>query len=697
MMFLVILLLGTLGSIDAGTGTETDVRQVLPSVYEYFQTVNESPLVGLVADADGFKLNGKLIRIVSGAIHYFRTHPNQWRDRLQKLRAMGANTVETYVPWNLHEPNQDYFDFGNGNEDMSAFLDVRRFVQMAQEEDLLVIFRPGPFICAEWEFGGLPSWLQRDPNMNVRTSYQPYLDRVKIYLDNLLAQIVDLQFSRGGSIIAVQLENEYAVFWPIDLPYMVYLKEVVESNDIDSLIFTSDNSWNGFRGTPPGVFLTVNFQTEPEQNLETLREIQPDKPLMVMEFWTGWYDYWFGEHNLIPAEQFEIWYETILRYNASVNLYMFHGGTNFGFMAGVTPNWDAPYDSKVVTTSYDYDSPLTESGGYTEKYYKARDLIETYQIPPLHRPALIAESPTTAYPRVELRTYLNFNEIINQIPSDAKFIFNDVVSMENLPMNNKGGTFSGQSYGYIIYRIKASFSVPTSYWAGPVQNFAVLIVDGVIKDTQDTQAVRPDYWIDSQRGTVLEPKNGVEQTIDLLIENSGRHNVGGENEFKQQKGLPADYGGYISLNGVDQTRIETFALEFKSDWVKSLSNWKTIDSSLQAPCLMQATFEISGQPTDTYLDVSSWHKGIVFVNGFNIGRYFKVGPYRNLYIPAPLLKTGSNTITIFEQLNPGSSVAFRESPYDVEDAPGAVSSLHRHSLIYVFFVVFCILFTRSVK
>jgi len=277
-------------------------------------------------------------------------------------------------------------------------------------------------------------------------------------------------------------------------------------------------------------------------------------------------------------------------------------------------------------------------------------------------------------------------------------------------MNNNGGTFSGQSYGYIIYRIKASLSESTSYWAGPVQNFAILIVDGVIQEIIDDRAVHPEYWIDSQRGTQLEPKNGEEQTIDLLIENSGRHNVGGENEFKQQKGLPKAYGGYISLNGVDQTTIETFALEFRSNWVKNLTNWKNMDAtSLKAPCLVQSTFEISGPPTDTYLDMTSWHKGIVFVNSFNVGRYFKVGPSKTLYVPAPLLQTGPNIITIFEQINPGNSITFRNSLKDDENVPetttnvpgtttnvpgtttnvpGATASHHSYSNVFIF-SVFC--------
>ncbi len=180
----------------------------LPTVYEYFTNSSASSenLTGLSAHSDGFYLNGKRLKIISGAMHYFRIHPDQWRDRIKKLRAIGANTLETYVPWNLHEPQMDQFDFGNKSNDMSIFIDFRKYLHIAQEEDLLVLFRPGPFICGEWDFGGLPSWLLRDPDMKIRTNYKSYLDRVKIYFDQLLPLVVDLQFTRGGPIIGIQVD-----------------------------------------------------------------------------------------------------------------------------------------------------------------------------------------------------------------------------------------------------------------------------------------------------------------------------------------------------------------------------------------------------------------------------------------------------------------------------------------------------------
>lgn len=627
--------------------------QELPTVYEYFG--GEGPLTGLVAEQNKFWLNGKEIRIVSGAMHYFRIHPTLWRDRLKKLRAVGANTVETYVAWNLHEPRQDEYDFGDGDNDLSEFLNLRRFIEIAQEEDLLVLFRPGPYICSEWEFGGLPSWLQRDPEMKVRTAYQPYLDRVKKYFDKLLPLVTDLQFTKGGSIIGIQIENEYASFNPIDLPYLEFIKQLYEDHGFaDSLFFTSDNTGTA-TGSLPGILMTANFQVNAEGNLNALRNLQPDKPLMVMEFWSGWFDHWFESHNSVGIIQFGNVLETILgnSFNSSVNFYMFHGGTNFGFQAGANNINNSPYYHADIT-SYDYDAPLSEAGDYMDKYHRARELIEIYQVPQLHRPEMIPESVKVAYPSVQLQNYLTYEDMLDQIPSSAKFVYQKPVSMENLPMNGDNGPFSGQSYGYIIYRKTLPISNGSKYKTSKVRDFGMLLVDGKVQET--------DYWINSEKEITLQVEQEGEHTVDLLVENMGRVNFGWENDFLQQRGLPN--GGSIMVDDNEIEEIEVFAAEFKSKWVKGLQNWKVIEEStqLQAPCLIQSTFEITGEPADTFLDMTLWHKGVVFINGFNLGRYFKVGPPQTLYIPAALLQTGTNTLTIFEQFQPASEITFRDTP-----------------------------------
>ncbi|KAJ9575407.1 hypothetical protein L9F63_025639, partial [Diploptera punctata] len=309
----------------------------LPTLYDYY--TEGGIYSGLETLPDTFQLNRKNITLFSGAIHYFRVHPEYWRDRLRKLRAAGFNTVETYVPWNLHEPEQDVFDFGKGNNDMSMFLDVVKYIKLAQEEDLLVILRPSPYICSEWDFGGMPSWLLRFPGLVVRSSEQQFLDRVSKYNNKLLPLFKDLQFTRGGPVIAFQIENEYGGLVedgsPVDTKYLEFLRDEFLKHDIVELLFTSDNpSMHGETGAIAGVLQTANFQVNPENELSILKKFQPDKPLMVMEFWAGWFDHWFEKHHTTTVEIFSDILERILKFPSSVNLYMFHGGTNFGFMNG---------------------------------------------------------------------------------------------------------------------------------------------------------------------------------------------------------------------------------------------------------------------------------------------------------------------------------------------------------------------------
>lgn len=355
--------------------------QELPTVYEYF--ANSSTVTGLVAGNQRFSLNGKEIRIVSGAIHYFRVHPALWRDRLKKLRALGANTVETYVAWNIHEPRKGEYDFGNGQNDLSEFADVRRFLEIAQEEDLLVLLRPGPYICTEWDFGGLPSWLQRDPEMKVRENNKPYLDRVKLYMDQLLPHVVDLQFTRGGPIIAVQIENEYGSFSPRHKEYLEFVQNLYNVHGLnESLHFTSDNGFggSGMEGSLPGVLQTANFQVGPENLFRRLREVQPDMPLMAMEFWSGWFNHWgdasqagttpenfgqvlesiLGEWNgSVNFCMLNAFYVVVFKLNLSLKITfpsilsitdMFHGGTNFAYMAGGNTVGEPPYILADITS-----------------------------------------------------------------------------------------------------------------------------------------------------------------------------------------------------------------------------------------------------------------------------------------------------------------------------------------------------------
>ncbi|XP_063931741.1 beta-galactosidase-1-like protein 3 [Zophobas morio] len=626
-----------------------------PTLYEYYTSGGITS--GLSTNQPYFTLNDKNVTLYSGALHYFRVPRQYWRDRLRKLKAAGLNTVETYVPWNLHEPEIGTFDFGNGGSDMEDFLHVEEFVKMAQEEDLLVIVRPGPYICAEWEFGGLPSWLLREKDIKVRTSDDNFMKHVSRYFGVLLPILAALQFTNGGAIVGFQVENEYgSTEWKKDnesfVPDKVYLEQLrtlMVRNGIKELLFTSDNpSQHGDVGTLHDIFQTANFARNPKKEFDSLKKLQANKPTMAMEYWTGWFDHWSENHSKRDNVEFRQVLNDILRYPASFNMYMFHGGTNWGFLNGANLQ-NGKYQPD--TTSYDYDAPLTENGDYTEKYHIVKNLIAKYNKVITKVPPPPKETPRIRYPDIEIKQQLQFSTIVEQLPQ--VFQSTDVVPMELLPINND----SGQSYGYTIYRTTADIP-PNSVlkMKGYVHDSVLVLVDGklvsrALRNSDDINKF--GYWR-LKDGTLTLPE-GKNSTIDLIVENWGRNNFGKLEDFKQFKGLTSD----VFLNTHVLKNWEIRPLEFKTKWTKSLHGW--YDFSTTNLTLNKANLEVD-QPMDTYLDMSQWNTGIVTINGFVLGRYMHLGPQQTLYLPAPLLKPGTNEIIIFEHFTPATHVKFSQNP-----------------------------------
>ncbi|XP_063222756.1 beta-galactosidase-1-like protein 2 [Bacillus rossius redtenbacheri] len=645
------LLLAAILALVAGHAIERD----LPTLYGHYTAGGIKS--GLVADGSKFLLNGKEIRLITGTIHFFRVHPDYWRDRLRKLRAGGFTGVETYIPWNLHEPENNVFDFGAGGNDFSPFLNVTKFLKMAQEEDLFVILRPGPFINAEWENGGLPSWLYRDSSVKTRTSESHYISYMTKYFNVLFPILKNLQFTAGGPVLAFQIENEYGTVARRqkvrDTAYLKTILAQMESHGLTALKFTSDSVLSsGDAGEVPGAMMTANLNGLVDEALTKLKALQPNKPLWVMEYWTGTWDHWFDQHHTRATSTHISNLKKILAFPANVNLYVFIGGTDFGFMNSATAYGTFPkYKSDV--SSYDYDAPLTEAGDYTEKYTETVKLIANYLVVKTKLPAMPAQSVKMAYPTTKITQRLSLSDLVHQVDAADHVSSTNVKAMELLDINKN----SGQSYGFVLYR-KTNLNIPANAVvkiSGNVKDLAVLMVNGVRKtEVFKTSAQQKDFGFfgaESDAHLTLDHASvGKSQILDILVENWGRRD--------DMKGI---VGGSVLLNNVAVSNWQIYAFQFKGSWVRRLSNWHAV-SQMTEPTLFRAVLDIEA-PHDTFINMSAWGKGSVFVNGFNIGRYFPAaGPAKTLYVPAPLLKKGRNEILVFELYTAASEIVFSKVP-----------------------------------
>ncbi|XP_038123838.1 beta-galactosidase-1-like protein 2 [Cyprinodon tularosa] len=585
-------------------------------------------LEGLRADSSQFTLRGEPFRILGGSIHYFRVPRPYWKDRLLKMKACALNTLTTYVPWNLHEPERGAFNFQDQ-------LDLREYVSLAAEIGFWVILRPGPYICAEWDLGGLPSWLLQDKDMQLRTTYPGFVNAVNVYFDKLVSVIQPLTFENGGPVIALQLENEYGSYAK-DEEYMPFLKNCLRSRGINELLLTSDN-WEGLRYKGmEGVLKTINLQRLSFGAIQHLACMQPQKPLLVMEYWSGWFDVWGEHHHVFHAEDMLGVVSEILERGVSVNLYMFHGGTNFGFMNGAMDF--GAYKPQV--TSYDYDAPLSEAGGYTKKYEVLRDLFSRYNSEPL--PEVPSPQERKAYETVFTQQNLSLWDSIQF--TEKPFRSERPINMENLPVNNN----SGQSYGYTLYE--------TSISSGGALNSGNNIRDRALVFL-DKQYVG---CLDYKTHEIMLPDAERERTLAVLVENCGRVNYGKALD-NQRKGIVGD----IVLNDTRISGFNIFCLDLKPSFIKRLlstAQWKTDFKSPPVPGFFMAKLIVDDPPKDTFIKLPDWGKGVVFVNGQNLGRYWCIGPQHFLYLPGPYLRSGENQIIVFEEEKVGGKILFSENP-----------------------------------
>ena len=493
---------------------------------------------------DNFYLNGEPFKIISGAFHYFRTVPEYWQDRIEKLVNMGCNTVETYIPWNFHEPEKGNFRF-------DGMHDIERFIHLAEKMGLYIIIRPSPYICSEWEFGGLPAWLLRDRNMRLRCSYEPYLNAVKEYYSVLIPKLVPHQCDRGGGVILVQLENEYG-YYGNDTAYLEFLRDTLRELGVTVPFVTSDGPWSEPKfksGMLNGALPTGNFGSGAEWQFGQMRKyIGENKPLMCMEFWNGWFDAWGEEQHTTSPEKAASELDELLK-RGSVNFYMFEGGTNFGFMSGRNGG------SKTGdVTSYDYDAPLTEDGQITEKYRLFKEVIAKYT--DIHEIPLTTEIRRRAYGRISCTGKTDLFSVLDKISVPVKSSY--PLTMEDI----------GQDYGYILYRMKIR----------DIETVSEIRLEGAADRVQCYHngefvytAFAENMW------EKFEPQQKrTSGIIDLLCENTGRENFGTGLE-NQRKGISGGvkindhrhFGFEIYPLPLDERQIA--ALDFGIGYIENLS------------------------------------------------------------------------------------------------------------------------------
>lgn len=557
-------------------------------------------------DDKQFLLDGKPYPMLAGAIHYFRCPPEYWRDRLLKLKECGLNTVETYVAWNWHEKTPGKFDF-------SGILDLGRFLDIAAELGLNAIVRPGPYICAEWEGGGLPAWLLSIPGMRIRCNNEPYKHRVRLFFEQLFKILIPRLCTNGGNVLMLQVENEYGSYGD-DHDYLIWLTNLYRELGADCMLYHADgNDPYMMAAASPDktMFAAMNYGSNPVWHEERRVSSGRPGPHLCGEYWCGWFDHWGEQHHARSASDIAYEIRTFLSLNAGFNFYMFFGGTNFGFWSGA--NGDPCY--LPTTTSYDYDGLLNEAGDRTEKYYAVRDVIaEKY---PDRVPALTAkESEKKAYESVSFVGSALLFDHLRELSSLTE------TSAQPMTMEE-----TGSYYGYLLYETDLKFEIGTELDPSPIADRLSFYADrkpfGTMENGKENQKpVMPD-------GT---------KHVAILCENMGRINYGPDT--LDSKGLRRVRFGFHQHMGWKNTALP----------MDDLSHL-TFDAvqTTDEPAFHKAILHIDGTPADTWISTRGFHKGFLVVNGVNIGRYYTdSAPQKALYLPAPFLHEGDNEILVFE-------------------------------------------------
>ncbi len=583
-----------------------------------------------------FLLNGEPFVVKAAEIHYPRIPREYWEHRIEMCKALGMNTICLYVFWNIHEPVEGQFDFTGNN-------DVAEFCKLAQKHGMYIIVRPGPYVCAEWEMGGLPWWLLKKEDIKLREQDPYFMERVRLFMNEVGKQLGDMQLAKGGNILMVQVENEYGSFG-VDKPYIAEIRDIVKESGFDQVpLFQCDWNSNFENNALDDLIWTINFGTGAniDEQFKRLLELRPETPLMCSEFWSGWFDHWGAKHETRSAAALVEGMKEMLDKNISFSLYMTHGGTSFGHWAGANfPNFSP------TCTSYDYDAPINESGNVTPKYFEVRSLLENY-LPEGTSLSPIPDSiPTISIPTVK------FEEIA--------YIFDNLPEPKESE-NIRSMEFFDQGWGSILYR--------TTLPASEGQQFLK------ITEAHDWAQV----FIDGERvgvlnrlrgeGSVLIPPVKEGARLDILVEAMGRMNFG--KGIYDWKGI-TEKVELINEDGVKELKNwQVYSIPVDYSFAKNKQYVKT-DLKENQPAYYKATFTLD-KVGDTFIDMTNWKKGMVYVNGHNIGRFWEIGPQQTLYMPGCWLKKGKNEIIVLDLAGPTEATVqgLRKPILDMQRGAGA--------------------------
>lgn len=562
-----------------------------------------------------FLLNGKPFTVKAAELHYTRIPAPYWEHRIEMCKALGMNTICLYVFWNIHEQTEGQFDFTGQN-------DIAAFCRLAQKHGMYVIVRPGPYVCAEWEMGGLPWWLLKKKDIVLRTLDPYFMERTAIFMKEVGKQLAPLQITRGGNIIMVQVENEYGAY-AVDKPYVSAIRDIVKSAGFTEVpLFQCDWSSTFDRNGLDDLLWTINFGTGAniEQQFKRLKEARPETPLMCSEFWSGWFDHWGRKHETRPAKSMVQGIKDMLDRNISFSLYMAHGGTTFGHWGGANnPSYSA------MCSSYDYDAPISEPGWTTDKYFQLRDLLKNYLPAGEQLPEIPEAFPVIEIPEVE---FTQIAPLFSNLPEAKE-------SMDIQPME----AFD-QGWGTILYRTTLQEPVEngTTMKITEVHDWAQVFADGKLLARLDRR--RGEFALQLP---VL--KKGTR--IDILIEAMGRVNF--DESIHDRKGITEKVE---LVRGKQSAELKNWTVySFPVDYSFVQDKRYKNGTAQTMPAYYRTTFRLD-KVGDTFLDMSTWSKGMVWVNGLAIGRFWEIGPQQTLFMPGCWLKEGENEIIVLDLKGP---------------------------------------------